>query len=89
MSQSKEYEEGFASKMYSNPYQWGTREFNDFERGWVQRLKRNIYVEVTWKDNDEFCALNRSASKLALSRTPPPKLSFKDLLDKYGHNKSK
>ena len=42
MPQSKEYEEGFTSKKYSNPYQAGTQAFNDFERGWVQRLKRNL-----------------------------------------------
>lgn len=26
---------------YRNPYKLGTSEFNDFERGWVQALKRS------------------------------------------------
>jgi len=84
MSQSKEYEEGFSSRKYANPYKPGTPEFNDFERGWVQRLKRNLPVELTWKDENEYCALNRSASKAGLNRLPQPKLGFKSLLKKYG-----
>ncbi|WP_041394865.1 hypothetical protein [Photobacterium profundum] len=39
--QSKAYEEGFRSGIvYNNPYHESTPEFDDFERGWVQRIKR-------------------------------------------------
>lgn len=37
---SKAYKEGFKSKANQNPYLINTQEFNDFERGWSQRIKR-------------------------------------------------
>lgn len=40
-SQSQAYEEGYCSgAYYRNPYPQGSQEYNDFERGWTQRLKR-------------------------------------------------
>ncbi|WP_018991611.1 hypothetical protein [Aromatoleum toluclasticum] len=44
-------------KHYKNPYQPGTDAFNDFERGWVQALKRaNLSNANTcfrsWPEND-------------------------------------
>ncbi|WP_234418835.1 hypothetical protein [Parazoarcus communis] len=36
-------------KHYKNPYESGTDAFNDFERGWVQALKRaNLYNASTF-----------------------------------------
>lgn len=32
---------------YRNPYKIGTSEFNDFERGWVQALKRSGMSSAT------------------------------------------
>ncbi|MGF1725670.1 hypothetical protein [Photobacterium nomapromontoriensis] len=37
---SKAYDEGANSVgVYSNPYSLNTAEFNDYERGWVQKIK--------------------------------------------------
>lgn len=32
---------------YKNPYEFGTGAFNDFERGWVQALKRANAANTT------------------------------------------
>ncbi|NOH82831.1 hypothetical protein [Vibrio sp. 03-59-1] len=40
IGRSKAYDEGLRSSTCCNPYNMGTAEFNDFERGWVQRIKR-------------------------------------------------
>jgi len=42
---NKEYREGWesfykAKGTYANPYKLNSQEFNDFERGWSQALKR-------------------------------------------------
>ncbi|MDO6706767.1 hypothetical protein [Photobacterium sp. 1_MG-2023] len=43
MSSNREaYEGGFHfGPHYDNPYHPSSREFDDFERGWTQRLKRS------------------------------------------------
>ena len=41
---SQAYREGFYSKKNENPYKIGTDEYNEFERGWTQKLKRNFFV---------------------------------------------
>lgn len=40
IGRSEAYLEGMKAKAYENPYERGTKQFNDFERGWSQRLKR-------------------------------------------------
>ncbi len=40
VGRSDAYKEGFRSKYCDNPYQIGTQEYNDFERGWSQKVKR-------------------------------------------------
>lgn len=47
-SSSDAYRQGIESPSYDNPYKVGTSEYNDFERGWAQRVKRN-YKCVTKK----------------------------------------
>jgi hypothetical protein len=37
---SEAYDKGFKSECYENPYQVGSNEYNDCERGWAQRIKR-------------------------------------------------
>lgn len=37
---SEAYRQGMRAKQYDNPYDRNTVEFNDFERGWSQRVKR-------------------------------------------------
>lgn len=36
------YNKGFKSECYDNPYDVGTAEFNECERGWAQRIKRGF-----------------------------------------------
>lgn len=43
---SKEYKEGSLHALkygthYSNPYKIDSKEYNDFERGWSQEIKKN------------------------------------------------
>lgn len=45
---SKEYKEGFNSRANKNPYDVSTREYNDFERGWSQRVKRGGSYESAY-----------------------------------------
>lgn len=45
-------------KNYKNPYELGSDEFNDFERGWVQALKRADLANATsylrsWSRHEE------------------------------------
>lgn len=45
-------------KHYKNPYDFGSDTFNDFERGWVQALKRASLSNATtcfssWPENNE------------------------------------
>ncbi|ODS04291.1 hypothetical protein [Vibrio scophthalmi] len=40
IGRSEAYREGMKAKTYENPYEPGTQQFNEFERGWSQRIKR-------------------------------------------------
>lgn len=45
-------------KHYKNPYESGTDAFNDFERGWVQALKRAHLSNACFSsslENNERC----------------------------------
>ncbi|CAM3881685.1 hypothetical protein [Rheinheimera salexigens] len=86
MSNSKEYEEGFLSIKYSNPYKIGTQAFNDFERGWVQRLKRNLPVELTLKADEPIYSQKSREGKASVLPIESDKRTFKSLLKKYGLN---
>lgn len=37
---SEAYDKGFKSECYENPYDVGSDEYNECERGWAQRIKR-------------------------------------------------
>lgn len=45
---SEAYKKGFNSKFCDNPYDIGTQEYNEFERGWSQKAKRypNVVSDV-------------------------------------------
>lgn len=45
------YNEGFNSKKYDNPYNPSTQEYNDFERGWCQRVKHGLPIIESPKVN--------------------------------------
>ena len=49
---SKAYKEGFKSKANQNPYLINTQEFNDFERGWSQRIKRGYSCGFAYQINE-------------------------------------
>lgn len=40
IGRSKAYNQGLKAKSYNNPFERGSDEFNDFECGWSQRIKR-------------------------------------------------
>lgn len=86
MTKSKAYEEGFSSRKYLNPYSPGSSEFNEFERGWGQRVKRDLPVDPAFKiDIDE---LEQDTIEYRPKRVDKPvpqvKQGFEDLKKKYG-----
>lgn len=87
MPQSKEYEEGFLSRKYENPYDAGTTEYDDFERGWVQRLKRNLPIDESGKIENNFCDLDVVLRKKQPSHIVLEKKKFTELLAVYGFKK--
>ena len=87
MPQSKEYEEGFLSRKYENPYDAGTTEYDDFERGWVQRLKRNLPIDESGKIESYSCDLDLAFIKKKSSQIFEKKKNFTELLAVYGIEK--
>lgn len=83
-SNSKAYEAGFSSRKYENPYTRGSQDFNDFERGWIQRVKRNLPVEsgcqVEIYDEEAPKVTKRPISVVKQK----PKERFEELKRKYG-----
>ncbi|EJL6735809.1 hypothetical protein NMR87_004690 [Vibrio alginolyticus] len=40
VGRSDAYRQGFYSKYCDNPFEMGSQEYNDFERGWSQKAKQ-------------------------------------------------
>jgi len=87
MFRSKEYEEGFSSKKYKNPYDAASLEYDDFERGWVQRLKRNMPIDYSGKIEACACDLDRKFIKKQSSKALLKNKNFNELLEAYGIKK--
>lgn len=49
---------------YKNPYARGTQEYNDYERGWMQALKRS---STSPSDNSGSSASRQVAAKLEIN----------------------
>lgn len=83
-SNSKAYEAGFSSKKYENSYTPGSQDFNDFERGWIQRVKRNLPVESGCQvkiDDEEEQKVTKTPIPIIKQK---PKERFEELKRKYG-----
>jgi len=87
-TRSKEFYEGFHSKAYLNPYPPASNEYDEFERGWTQRLKRGLPIHETKFEGEVennftlFRNKNRT-TKVESSK----KKSFGELLSHYGIKK--
>lgn len=40
VGRTEAYKQGYVAKHYENPYPRNSQEYNDFERGWSQKMKR-------------------------------------------------
>lgn len=79
------FEQGFNSKKYQNPYDPSTEEYDDFERGWTQRLKRGLHIQETtfdWEQTDYLTyAMNKhKPSSVTVTKRP----TFDELIKQYG-----
>lgn len=85
---SKEFYEGFYSKSCANPYPPASTEYNEFERGWGQRIKRGYPVSGTSFEIESASALRLFKPKSKKVNTGSnKKKSFNELLDQYGLKK--
>lgn len=46
---SEAYNKGFKSEVYANPYSVGSKEYDECERGWAQRIKRGYRCKTIKK----------------------------------------
>ena len=51
---SAAYDKGFNSECYENPYQVGSEEYDDCERGWAQRIKRGYRCKSVNSSKKKF-----------------------------------
>jgi len=78
IGKSEAYIQGMKAKVYTNPYERGSQQHNDFERGWSQRIKRGgSYQSLFFMD--DFSA----TSKPTLKEIHSPKKLEKPNLCKY------
>jgi len=87
-TRSKEFYEGFHSKAYLNPYPPASNEYDEFERGWTQRLKRGLPIyETKFEDEvEDALTLYKNRNK-TVTVEPQKKKSFSELLTHYGIKK--
>ncbi|CAH8213705.1 hypothetical protein V9789_004395 [Vibrio vulnificus] len=65
VGRSDAYRQGFNSKYCDNPFEMGSQEYNDFERGWSQKAKRfPNSVESKYKHKRFEQSLPESKSKV-------------------------
>lgn len=83
---SAEYYQGFNSKSNQNPYTPGTEEFNEFERGWVQRLKQGLPIDELHREQTYHLTFAIKKNKPA-SVTKPKKTTLDGLIKSYGLSK--
>lgn len=87
---SEEYYQGFKSKSIQNPYTPGTEEFNEFERGWVQRQKRGLPIDETQFGREQTSGLTYAMNKnKPTSAAISKKASLDELIRSYGLPKYK
>jgi len=86
---SKAYEEGYNSSIaeYKNPYPEDSGEFDDYERGWVQRLKRSPNIGGTefslFSYDEEFEDNSKEEIARSVREILSPKYkSYKDIKGK-------
>lgn len=84
-TRSKEFYEGFHSKAYLNPYPPASNEYDEFERGWTQRLKRGLPIHETKFEGEVEDSLTLFKSKNRIVKVESTKKkSFNELLTYYG-----
>lgn len=84
-TRSKEFYEGFHSKAYLNPYPPASNEYDEFERGWTQRLKRGLPILETKFEGEAEDSLTLFKNKNRIAKVEPSKKkSFSELLNYYG-----
>lgn len=87
-ARSNEFYEGFNSKSYDNPYQSASMEYNEFERGWTQRLKQGHPVSDTKFEPEPVRPLTLFKYKnKKVEILSNQKKSFNELLGQYGLKK--
>lgn len=85
---SKEFYEGFNSKSCANPYPPASIEYNEFDRGWGQRVKRGYAVSGASFEGEPASALTLFKHKSKKVNTGSNKKnSFNELLTQYGLKK--
>lgn len=84
-TRSKEFYEGFHSKAYLNPYPPASNEYDEFERGWTQRLKRGLPIHETKFEGEveDGLTIFKNRGK-PVKNSFSGKKSFKELLEQYG-----
>ncbi len=64
VGRTEAYKQGYLAKHYRNPYPRNSTEFNDFERGWSQRIKSiRPAPPLKYYQNDQMAQSNVQASK--------------------------
>lgn len=87
---SAEFNEGFNSIKYLNLHTPGTFGFNEYERGWLQRLKRGLPVGENQNSRYPIDQLTYAMNKhKPTSVVVTKKATLNELIRVYGHSKVK